>query len=76
VAFLISGFGPRARDYDVTVRNVKTGVAVRVTGGDRLVRLYTWSIRTVTAVEPFVGIDLAPGATKRWAYTYTYTGPG
>ncbi|MDR3475873.1 MAG: hypothetical protein P4M09_29865 [Devosia sp.] len=75
VAFLISGFGPSARDYDVTVRNVKTGVAVRVTGDDRLVRLYTWSIRTVMAVEPFVGIDLAPGATKRWAYTYTYSGP-
>ena len=76
VAFLISGFGPSARDYDITVRNVKTGAAVRVTGDDRLVRLYTWSIRTVMAVEPFVGIDLAPGATKRWAYTYTYKAPG
>jgi hypothetical protein len=29
----------------------------------------------VMAVEPFVGIDLAPGATKRWAYTYTYSRP-
>ena len=73
VAFLISGFGSNARDYDVTVENVKTGAKVRVTGDDRLVRLYTWSIRAVMAVEPFIGIDLPPGATKRWAYTYTYT---
>jgi hypothetical protein len=73
VAFLISGFGGSARDYDITVENTKTGAKVRVTGDDRLVRLYTWSIRTVMAVEPFVGIDLVPGATKRWAYTYTYT---
>ena len=27
------------------------------------------------AVEPFVGIDLKPGETKRWSYTYTYTAP-
>ena len=75
VAFLISGFGNSARDYDVDVENAKTGAGVRVTGDDRLVRLYTWSIRTVMAVEPFVGIDLAPGASKRWAYTYTYKAP-
>jgi hypothetical protein len=39
------------------------------------VRLYTWSIRTVMAVEPFVGIDLKPGETKRWSYSYIYTAP-
>ena len=70
---LISGFGANPSDYDVDVRDTKTGAGVRVRGDDRLVRLYTWSIRTVMAVEPFVGIDLVPGATKRWAYTYTYT---
>ena len=72
VAFLMSGFGDTAKDYDVLVENRKTGASVRVTGDDRLVRLYTWSIRTVTAVEPFVGIQLKPGETKRWSYTYTY----
>jgi hypothetical protein len=75
VAFLISGFGNGAKDYDVDIENAKTGAGVRVTGDDRLVRLYTWSIRTVMAVEPFVGIDLAPGASKRWAYTYAYRAP-
>lgn len=72
VAFLMSGFGGSAKDYDVLVENKKTGASVRVTGDDRLVRLYTWSIRTVMAVEPFVGIQLRPGETKRWSYTYTY----
>ena len=72
VAFLMSGFGASARDYDILVENRKTGASARVSGDDRLVRLYTWSIRTVMAVEPFVGIQLNPGETKRWAYTYTY----
>lgn len=72
VAFLISGFGDKAKDYDILAENGKSGASVRVTGDDRLVRLYTWSIRTVMAVEPFVGIQLRPGETKRWAYTYTY----
>jgi hypothetical protein len=74
-AFLISGFGTSPSDYDVDVKDTKTGAGVRVTGDDRLVRLYTWSIRTVMAVEPFVGIDLKPGETKRWSYTYIYTAP-
>ena len=64
-AFLISGFGTSPSDYDVDVKDTKTGAGVRVTGDDRLVRLYTWSIRTVMAVEPFVGIDLKPGEVKR-----------
>ena len=75
VAFLMSGFGDKAADYDILAENAKTGASVRVTGDDRLVRLYTWSIRTVMAVEPFVGIQLKPGQTKRWAYTYTYKAP-
>jgi hypothetical protein len=24
------------------------------------------------AVEPYVALDVAPGAQKRWTYTYTY----
>ena len=75
VAFLMSGFGDKAKDYDILVESRKTGAKVRVQGDDRLVRLYTWSIRTVMAVEPFVGIQLNPGETKRWAYTYTYQAP-
>lgn len=72
VAFLISGFGPSAKDYDILTENKHTGASVRVTGDQRLVRMYIWSIRTVMAVEPFVGIQLKPGETKRWVYTYTY----
>jgi hypothetical protein len=72
VAFLISGFGDKPGDYDILTQNRKTGASVRVTGDQRLVRMYIWSIRTVMAVEPFIGIQLKPSETKRWAYTYTY----
>ncbi len=75
VAFLISGFGDNARDYDIKVENTKTGAGMRVTGDQKLVKMYLWSIRTVMAVEPHIGIELAPGETKRWTYTYTYSAP-
>ena len=42
-AFLISGFGTSPSDYEVDVKDTKTGAGVWVTGDDRLVRLYTWS---------------------------------
>jgi hypothetical protein len=37
--------------------------------------LNIWSIRSVMAVEPYIDIDLAPGAVKRWTYTYRYQAP-
>ena len=75
VSFLIKGYGKNARDYDFHVDNTKTGAGVRVVGDQPLVKLNLWSIRTVMAVEPYVGLEVPPGATRRWSYTYTYKAP-
>jgi len=45
---------------------------VRVRGDDRLVRLYTWSIRTVMAVEPYIAVEVQPGAEFVWKDMYEY----
>jgi len=29
----------------------------------------------VLGLEPYIDINLPPGASKSWAYTYTYTAP-
>lgn len=51
----------------------KAGVAV--TGDQPLTRVNIFSIDKVQSVEPYIAIELAPGAEKRWKYTYSYTAP-
>jgi hypothetical protein len=75
VSFHISGFGGSKKDYDIHVGNARTGAGVRVTADQPLAKINVWSIRSVMAVEPYIAIDLKPGATKRWTYLYTYEGP-
>lgn len=75
VSFLVTGYGATAKDYDFTVSNSRSGAAVRVQGDQPVARLNLWSIRSVVALEPYVAIDLAPGAAKHWTYAYTYTAP-
>ena len=75
VSFHISGFGNTRRDYDIKVDDTGTGAGVRITADQPLIKMNFWSIRSVMAVEPYIDIELAPGATKRWTYTYTYKAP-
>ena len=74
-SFLITGFGKSVRDYDIKVEDTRSAASVHITGNQPLTKMNLWSVRSVMAVEPYIGIDLAPGATKRWAYTYTYKAP-
>jgi len=70
ISFLVTGFGKAAADYDFTIAGV--GASVRVQGDNPVTRLNIFSIDRVQSVEPYIAIDLAPGAEKRWTYTYTY----
>ena len=75
VSTSFTGFGTGARDYDITAENVRTGAAVRVTADHLLVKVNYFSVRSIMAVEPYIAINLAPGQSMRWTYTYTYTAP-
>ena len=75
VSFHIGGFGRTKSDYDIRVENAQTGAGMRVTADQPLIKINVWSIRSAMAVEPYIAIDLKPGATKRWTYVYSYNGP-
>jgi hypothetical protein len=74
-SFLITGFKNSRQDYDIKVEDTRTGAAVHVTADQALTKMNLWSVRTVMAVEPYIGIKLTPGATRRWTYIYTYKAP-
>lgn len=72
VAVKLSGPRPAGENV-VTVRNRKTGAAVRIAGDAPLAKLNVWSVGTATCPEPFVAIDLAPGRSTTWTNTYTFS---
>ena len=75
VSFHITGFGASRKDYDIRISNANSGAGVRVTADHPLAKINVWSIRSVMAVEPYIAINLEPGATMRWTYRYSYNGP-
>jgi hypothetical protein len=70
----IAGFGPTASDYDFTVTNTATGFGQRIRADQPIARINFWSINTTLGWEPYIAINLEPGETKRWTYTYDYFG--
>jgi hypothetical protein len=69
---LMGGFGDSAKDSAITIENKKVGAGVKIIGDRPLIRELLWSVRTVLAVEPYVAIDVAPGAEFRWSNTLDY----
>jgi hypothetical protein len=48
------------------------GASITMQTQSPLVRSVLWSIRSAVAIEPFIQIDVAPGAEQRWSWHYTY----
>lgn len=67
-----SGFGTDVKDNDIRIENKKVGAGVRITGDRPLTRFGYWSIRTVVAPEPYIDLNVEPGQTFTWSYTYDY----
>jgi hypothetical protein len=72
VSAAIQGFGATPEDYDLRVENRRAGAGVRIRGDRPLTNIALWSIRTVMAVEPYISMDIAPGADFSWTLTYDY----
>ena len=68
----LQGFGKDARDAEIVIENKKVGAGVKITGDRPLTRSMLWSIRTVLAVEPYIAIDVQPGAEFTWKDTLEY----
>ena len=54
------------------IENRKVGAGVKITGDRPLVRDLLWSIRTVLAIEPYIAIDIQPGAEFTWKNRFEY----
>jgi hypothetical protein len=54
------------------IENEKVGAGLKINGNRPLSRELLWSIRTVLAVEPYVSIDVQPGAEFTWSNTFDY----
>jgi len=72
----VTGFGSGVSDYDFKVVNTATGFGQRIRADQPLARINFWSIRTTFSWEPYIDINLKPGETKRWTYTYDYFAKG
>ena len=70
ISFLVTGFGKTHADYDFTVAG--GGASVRVQGDQPVARLNIFTVDRVQSVEPYIAIDLVPGAEKSWTYIYTF----
>jgi hypothetical protein len=72
VAVPIQGFSDDAKDTEIVIENKKVGAGLKIHTDRPLVRDLLWSIRTVLAIEPYIGIDIQPGAEYTWKNTIDY----
>jgi hypothetical protein len=72
VATPIQGFGNTPKDYDFRVESTAAGAGVRVTADRPMLRAALWSIRSVSAVEPYLDLSIEPGKEFTWTFTYDY----
>ncbi|HEY3836675.1 MAG TPA: hypothetical protein VGL72_08885 [Bryobacteraceae bacterium] len=68
----LTGYGDDAKDYNIVVENVKTGVGVRQTGDRPIVRINYWSIRSTACPEAYIHVKAAPGQTFTWKISYEF----
>jgi len=69
---VVGGYGSDPKDYDIRIENHKVGAGLRITGNRPLSRVYIWSIRAPLSVEPFVDMNVEPGAVFSWKITYDF----
>jgi len=67
---MLDGFGGDATDNQVTIRNRRTGLVVKVVGDRPILRYHFFAVPGAVCPEPFVEIDAAPGETITWAHRY------
>ena len=68
----LEGFGATARDYDIHLENKTAGAGVRITGDRPIAKLVFWSIRTTFCPEPYIDLNIEPGAESAWKISYEF----
>lgn len=68
----IQGFGPEPKDYDIRIENRRLGAGMRITGDRPLSRMALWAIQAPLSIEPFIDMNIEPGAEFTWRIRYEY----
>ena len=68
----MQGFSNSASDNEIVIENKKVGAGLKISTDQPLSLELLWSIRTVLAVEPYVAIDIKPGAEFAWKDMFEY----
>ncbi len=68
----IQGFTDNLSDTEIIIENKKVGAGMKITGDRPLIRNLLWSVRTVLAFEPYIGLDIAPGVEFTWKNSIKY----
>jgi hypothetical protein len=72
VYFAIAGFGSDPKDYDIRIESHQAGAGLHVTADRPLSRAALWTIRAPLAVEPFIHMNIEPGAEFTWRINYHF----
>lgn len=72
VSSFITGYGTDPKDYDITVKNAKSGVGVEQTSDSPIARLNFWSVPATIAPEAYIHVHIEPGATQDWTIQYRF----
>jgi hypothetical protein len=75
VSGYLTGYSDKASDYDFTVEDTETKVAIRQTSDSPLSRLYFWSTRTTICPEGYIHLNIPPGKTGSWKIRYQFMAP-
>ena len=68
----LQGFSNKIEDTEIIIENKKVGAGMKITGDRPLIQSLIWSVRKVLAVEPYISIDIQPGAEFTWKNMYEY----
>ncbi|MBL7699989.1 MAG: hypothetical protein JNK79_17615, partial [Chitinophagaceae bacterium] len=68
----VTGYSDNASDYDITLKNKKTGAGVNIKSDRPFSRLAFWASVKTVCPEPFVQVKAAPGEEFTWTTTYTF----
>ncbi len=68
----VKGFGPTAKDYNITIENKTTGAGVRITCDQPIERLVFWSCSTTACPEPYIKVKIEPGKEFKWKINYEF----
>lgn len=68
----ITGYSTLPTDYDITIKNRKTGAGVNVKSDRPFSRLAFWATVKTVCPEPFIHVKAEPGKEFTWTTTYTF----